>query len=96
MKPYKPTYFLNQAVHSSEKVNVPSPSSKTPEANRGGLNKIQTELNNFARPRIQDQKDFIASLADPIYQCPPIIPTPDPTPPGPYDLYEEPTLDFIP
>lgn len=70
MKPYKPTYFLHQAVHSSEKVNVPSSSTKTSEANRGGLNKIQTELVNFARRSPQDQKDFIASLADPIYQCP--------------------------
>ena len=71
MKPYKPTYFLSQAVHSSEKVNVPSPSTKTSEADRGGLNKIQTELNNSERSYIQDQKDLIASSADPIYECPP-------------------------
>jgi hypothetical protein len=95
MKQYKPTYFLNQAVHSSEKFDIPSPSAKTPEANRGGLNKIQTELNNSERSYIQDQKDFVASLADPIYQCPPPVPTPQPTPTSP-SYFNIQTLNIIP
>jgi len=85
MKPYKPTYFHNQSVHSSETFHSPPNSSKISEANRGGLNRITNEIKNNQRVPSQDAANFALSLNGPIFQCPPS--TPDPTPTNPYNPY---------
>lgn len=78
---YKPTYFYNQSVNYSKKINSPPKSSKKSEANRGGLDKISNELKSYSRVSSQDLINFTLSLNDPIYQCP--SPTPEPTPTNP-------------
>lgn len=104
---YAPIYFHNQSVFrriltyrgrlvdpdTSKRFNSPPPSSRSSEANRGGLNKIFNELKNNNRAPRKDQTDIVLNLNDPIYQCPP--PTPDPTPTNPY-YSSIPSIDIIP
>jgi len=94
MTPYRPTYTYGISTNTTSRNFTCGYVPKATEANRGGLDKINTDLIRYNRFSSKDLINFALDNNDPVYECPP--PEPTPTPTSPYSYSNSIVIDIVP